>query len=29
MSAHCCKHETTANKSALDLPRYRRVLWLA
>ncbi len=29
MSAHCCDHEAPAKASILDLPRYRRVLWVA
>ena len=29
MSAHCCDHETPAAHKLVDLPRYRRVLWIA
>ena len=29
MSAHCCNHETPASKEIDNLPRYRRVLWIA
>lgn len=29
MSAHCCEHETPAAEKLVDLPRYRRVLWVA
>jgi cation diffusion facilitator family transporter len=29
MSAHCCDHDTPAPASVTDLPRYRRVLWIA
>jgi Co/Zn/Cd efflux system component len=29
MSAHCCDHETPAADKLVDLPRYRRVLWIA
>jgi Co/Zn/Cd efflux system component len=29
MSAHCCEHDTPAPQTVIDLPRYRRVLWLA
>ncbi len=29
MSAHCCHHETPAAEKLVDLPRYRRVLWVA
>ena len=29
MSAHCCEHDTPAPKTVIDLPRYRRVLWVA
>lgn len=29
MSAHCCEHEVPAAQSITNLPRYRRVLWLA
>jgi Co/Zn/Cd efflux system component len=29
MSAHCCDHEAPAKASILNLPRYRRVLWVA
>lgn len=29
MAAHCCKHDTPATTTLTDLPRYRRVLWVA
>ena len=29
MSAHCCDHETPTADKLVDLPRYRRVLWIA
>jgi Co/Zn/Cd efflux system component len=29
MSAHCCEHDTPAPQTVIDLPRYRRVLWVA
>ncbi len=29
MSAHCCEHDTPQATSIVDLPRYRRILWLA
>ncbi|WP_374669017.1 cation transporter [Ramlibacter sp.] len=29
MSAHCCEHDTPAAEALRDLPRYRRVLWVA
>ncbi|MEY2890938.1 MAG: hypothetical protein RJA98_846 [Pseudomonadota bacterium] len=29
MSAHCCAHDTPAAEAITDLPRYRRVLWIA
>ena len=29
MSAHCCEHETPAVSAITDLPRYRRILWVA
>jgi cation diffusion facilitator family transporter len=29
MSAHCCEHETPAPSAITDLPRYRRILWIA
>ena len=29
MSAHCCEHETPAPSQIANLPRYRRVLWIA
>ncbi len=29
MSAHCCEHETPTQASITNLPRYRRVLWIA
>lgn len=29
MSAHCCDHDTPAPQTVIDLPRYRRVLWVA
>jgi Co/Zn/Cd efflux system component len=29
MSAHCCDHEAAAPTASLNLPRYRRVLWIA
>lgn len=29
MSAHCCDHDTPTPEKLVDLPRYRRVLWVA
>lgn len=29
MSAHCCQHEASRAESLIDLPRYRRILWIA
>ena len=29
MSKHCCEHDTPATQNQVDLPRYRRILWLA
>ena len=29
MSAHCCEHDTPAASAITDLPRYRRILWIA
>jgi len=29
MSAHCCDHDTPAASSITNLPRYRRILWIA
>ena len=29
MSAHCCEHDTPAPSAITDLPRYRRILWIA
>ncbi len=29
MSAHCCEHDTPAPTQLTNLPRYRRVLWIA
>jgi cation diffusion facilitator family transporter len=29
MSAHCCEHDTPAPATVTDLPRYRRILWIA
>lgn len=29
MSAHCCEHDTPEPAHLLNLPRYRRVLWIA
>ncbi len=29
MSAHCCEYDTPAPQTVIDLPRYRRVLWVA
>ena len=29
MSAHCCEHDTPAPAQISNLPRYRRVLWIA
>jgi len=29
MSAHCCEHDTPKPAALTDLPRYRRVLWIA
>ena len=29
MSAHCCEHECPAPGQIANLPRYRRVLWVA
>lgn len=29
MSAHCCHHDTPSAGSVANLPRYRRILWIA
>ena len=29
MSAHCCDHDTPKPAALINLPRYRRVLWIA
>jgi cation diffusion facilitator family transporter len=29
MSAHCCDHDTPAASTITNLPRYRRILWIA
>lgn len=29
MSAHCCEHQTTGVDKIDNLPRYRRILWIA
>jgi len=29
MSAHCCEHDTPKPAAITDLPRYRRILWIA
>lgn len=29
MSAHCCEHDTPKPSAITDLPRYRRILWIA
>lgn len=29
MSAHCCDHDTPKAENILNLPRYRRILWIA
>eukprot|EP01136_Pigoraptor_vietnamica_P012487 Opistho-1_new@52458 len=29
MSAHCCEHDTPKATEITDLPRYRRILWIA
>jgi cation diffusion facilitator family transporter len=29
MSAHCCEHETPKPAALVNLPRYRRILWIA
>ena len=29
MSAHCCEHDTPKPAALTNLPRYRRVLWIA
>lgn len=29
MSAHCCDHDTPKAETLLNLPRYRRILWIA
>ena len=29
MSKHCCEHDLPAQQNRVDLPRYRRILWLA
>lgn len=29
MSIHCCDHDTPKAETLVDLPRYRRVLWIA
>ncbi|MDR7152162.1 cation diffusion facilitator family transporter [Hydrogenophaga palleronii] len=29
MSAHCCEHDTPKPETVLNLPRYRKILWIA
>lgn len=29
MSAHCCEHDAPATETIVNLPRYRRILWIA
>jgi Co/Zn/Cd efflux system component len=29
MSAHCCDHETPKTEAIVNLPRYRKILWIA
>ncbi|WP_371132931.1 hypothetical protein [Hydrogenophaga sp.] len=29
MSAHCCDHETPKAEAIVNLPRYRKILWIA
>lgn len=29
MSAHCCDHDTPKAETLVNLPRYRRILWIA
>jgi len=29
MSAHCCDHDTPKVETIVDLPRYRKILWIA
>lgn len=29
MSAHCCEHDTPKAESLVNLPRYRKILWIA
>jgi Co/Zn/Cd efflux system component len=29
MSAHCCDHDTPKAESVVNLPRYRKILWIA
>jgi len=29
MSAHCCDHETPKPETLVNLPRYRKILWIA
>ena len=29
MSAHCCDHETPKAETIVNLPRYRKILWIA
>ena len=29
MSAHCCDHDTPQPESIVNLPRYRKILWIA
>ncbi|MES2840921.1 MAG: cation transporter [Pseudomonadota bacterium] len=29
MSAHCCDHETPKAETLVNLPRYRKILWIA
>ena len=29
MSAHCCEHDTPSTETIDNLPRYRRILWIA
>ena len=29
MSAHCCDHETPKVETIVNLPHYRKILWIA
>uniref|UniRef100_UPI0018EFFAF6 cation transporter n=1 Tax=Calothrix sp. FACHB-1219 TaxID=2692778 RepID=UPI0018EFFAF6 len=29
MSAHCCGHDTPKAETVVNLPRYRKILWVA